>query len=205
VKPGPPVEVEVEVELGPGAHLDPDVILGYLSGRKAAGTTLVIGPGARLRSGTVIYAGSRIGARFETGHHVVVREENEIGDDVQIWSNSVIDYGCRIGHRVKIHAGVYVAQFSVLEDDVFLAPGVILANDLYPGQESQPELVGPTIRRGAQIGVNSTLVPGVEIGAGALVGAGSVVVRDVPGGMVVAGNPSRVLRRVEDLPTSRPE
>ena len=75
----------------------------------------MIGPARRLRSGTVLYAGSRIGERFQTGHHVVVREECEIGDDVSIWSNTVVDYGCRIGDRVKIHSNCYVAQFTEIE------------------------------------------------------------------------------------------
>jgi acetyltransferase-like isoleucine patch superfamily enzyme len=196
-------------DLPPGALLGADpivddgVVLGYASGRRGVAATLVIGDGARLRSGTVLYAGSRVGARFETGHNVVVREQNEIGDDVSIWSGSVIDYGCRIGHRVKVHANVYVAQFSVLEDDVFLAPGVVLANDLYPGQIAAPPLVGPRLRRGAQIGVNATLRPAVEVGAGAIVGAGAVVVHDVPAGAVVAGNPARVIKRVADLDLGR--
>ena len=76
-----------------------------------------------LRSGSVLYLGSRIGARFQAGHNVVIREECEIGDDVSVWSNSVIDYGCRIGDRVKIHSNCYVAQFSEIEDEAFLAPG----------------------------------------------------------------------------------
>ena len=68
----------------------------------------------------------------------------QIGDDVSIWSNTVVDYGCRIGSRVKIHCNCYVAQYTELEDDVFLAPGVTIANDLYPGDERSAELMaGP--------------------------------------------------------------
>lgn len=111
---------------------DLDVRIGYPVTRTDA-EPLALGPGARLRSGTVLYDGTTIGRCLQTGHGVVIREACTIGDDVSVWSNSVIDYGCRIGNRVKIHCNCYVAQHTELEDDVFLAPGVTIANDLYPG------------------------------------------------------------------------
>ncbi|GAB3412236.1 acyltransferase [Flindersiella endophytica] len=185
--------------------VDDNVVIGYPVGRGAgsgqAAPPLVLGPGARLRTGTVLYDGSVIGIRLETGHGVVIREECRLGDHVSVWSNTVIDYGCRIGNRVKIHTGCYIAQFTVLEDDVFLAPGVVIGNDLYPGNEDSARLMaGPTIEKGAQIGVNVTILPYVKIGAGALIGAGSVVSRDIPAGMVAFGNPAKPRRPVEELP-----
>lgn len=179
---------------------DDGVTIGYPV-RHRPGRPLVLGAGARLRSGTVLYDASRIGPGLETGHGVVVREDCEIGAQVRIWSNTVVDYGCRIGDRVKIHANCYVAQFTRLDDDAFLAPGVTVANDLYPGDERSAELMaGPHIGAGAQIGVNVTILPFVRIGAGAMIGSGSVVTRDVPPGMVAYGNPARPHRRVADLP-----
>jgi acetyltransferase-like isoleucine patch superfamily enzyme len=185
--------------LGVGLVADDGVIIGCSSGRGCA-EELRLGDGARLRSGTVLYDGTRIGDRFQTGHHVVVREDTVIGDDVSIWSNSVVDYGCRIGHRVKIHANCYVAQFTRIEHGAFLAPGVVCANDLYPGRaDSAAAMTGPTIQAGAQIGANATILPFVVVGAGALVGAGSVVTRDVPAGMVAYGCPAVAVRAVDDL------
>ncbi len=182
--------------VGTGHRIDDGVEIGYPPDR-AIEQDLSLGPDARLRRGTVIYDGSRIGARFSTGHNVVVRESNQIGEDVSIWSNSVIDYGCVLGSRVKVHSNCYVAQFSVLEDDVFLAPGASLANDLYPGDEtSAAQMQGPLIRRGAQLGVNVTVLPYVEIGAGAIIGAGAVVTRDVPPRAIVRGQPARVTGEV---------
>jgi acetyltransferase-like isoleucine patch superfamily enzyme len=178
---------------------DSGVLVAYRGSRKAA-TDFLLGTGAVLRSGTVLYAGSHIGDRFQTGHHVVVREECAIGDDVSIWSNTVVDYGCRIGHRVKIHSNCYIAQYTEILDDAFLAPGVTVANDLYPGQaESSRLMSGPRVGSRAQIGVNVTLLPFVRIGDGCLVGAGSVVTRDLPPGTVAFGNPARARGRVEDL------
>src|SRR5918995_3139002 len=85
----PPMSRETDV--GPGLHADPDVVLGYLPSRPVD-RRLVLGRDAHLRSGTILYLGSSIGERFETGHHVVVREECQIGDDVSVWTGSVIDY-----------------------------------------------------------------------------------------------------------------
>ncbi len=188
------------IALGPDCLVDSTAVVGERPVREVADLSLRIGANACIRSGTVIYAGSAIGARFNTGHHVVVREENRIGDDVAIWGQSTLDYGCTVGNRVKIHTGVYVAQFTVLEDDVFLAPGVVIANDPHPGCPRARECMrGPRICRAARIGVNVTIVPFVTVGEDALVGAGAVVTRDVPARAVVYGNPARVITTIDEL------
>lgn len=180
--------------------VDQGVVIGYpVAGSAVA--PLVLAPGARLRSGTTLYDGSVIGRGLQTGHNVVIREDCQLGEDVCIWSNSVVDYGCRIGARVKIHCNCYVAQFTQIADDAFLAPGVTIANDLYPGDaRSAAVMRGPAIGPGAQIGVNVTILPYVRIGAGALIGAGSVVTRDIPPNTVAFGNPATPRRHVSDLP-----
>ena len=187
----------VDVQLGAESVIDPGVLLGYPSGRAGVIGRTRIGRAARIRAGTIIYAAVDIGEDFETGHHAVVREENKIGSHCTLWNNSTIDYACVIGDRVKIHCNVYVAQFTVLEDDVFLAPGVTIANDPHP--ICTKCMQGPTIEKGARIGVNVTLLPLITIGENALVGAGSVVTADVPAGMLVAGNPARVIGPVDSL------
>ena len=188
------------VRLGDNARVDTGVAVGYPPDRPGIDAELVIGTGARIRQGSIIYAGSRIGDNLETGHNVLIREGNVIGNNFSIWSNSVVDYGCRIGNGVKIHSNAYVAQFTVIEDDVFLAPGVSVANDPHPGcAQSKACMRGPTIKRGAQIGVNVTILPFVTIGEHALIGAGSVVTKDVPPGAVLIGNPAKVVGWIGDL------
>jgi len=189
-----------EVIFGSNAQLDEGVVVGYLSPRGGVSPILRIGNDAVIRFGTVIYAGSTIGDRLETGHNVVIREENQIGLHLSIWNNAVIDYGCKIGDNVKIHCNCYIAQFTTIEDDVFLAPGVTIANDIHPGcGDSRACMRGPTLKRGVQIGVNATILPYITIGEGSLVGSGAVVTRDVPPGSVVYGNPARVHGSVHDL------
>jgi acetyltransferase-like isoleucine patch superfamily enzyme len=185
----------------PDAIIDWGVLLGYQPSRPVR-QSLQVGRGAHLRSGSVLYEGSTIGDRFQTGHHVVVREDNVIGDDVSIWSNSVVDYGCVIGDRVKIHSNCYLAQYSTIDDEAFLAPGVTLTNDLYPGRpESLEAMTGPTIGAGAQIGANVTILPFVGIGSKTLIGAGSVVTRDIPPNVIAFGCPAVVVRALaEDEP-----
>jgi acetyltransferase-like isoleucine patch superfamily enzyme len=183
-----PVVEESLLDLADDIELHPQVMIGYRTGRSIDDLRLRIGPGAVVRSGTVIYAGSRIGSGLQTGHGVVIREECEIGDDLQVWNHTTIDYGCRIGDGVKVHCNVYLAQFTVLEDGVFLAPGVVTANDPHP--ICGKCMKGPTILRMARVGVGAVLLPRITIGE---------YVRDVPDRSVVVGNPGRVVGRVDDL------
>lgn len=191
--------MKAKILIGKNKKLGKNAIVGFDGGRKLEDPRLIIGESANIRSNTVIYLGSKIGSHLETGHNVVIREQNQIGDHFAIWSNSVIDYGSRIGHRVKIHCNCYISQFTTIEDDAFLAPGVIVANDLHPGTPDMFDCMrGPTIKKGAQIGCNVTLLPHVTIGEHALIGAGSVVTHDIPAYTVAAGNPARVLKKVKD-------
>jgi len=188
------------VVLGGGCEIDEGVLVGYPTDRILQSERLIIGKNARIRSGSVIYCGSRIGDNLQTGHNVLIREENVIGENFSIWNNSVVDYGCVIGNNVKIHCGVYVAQYTVIEDDVFMAPGVVVANDIHPGCSYSGRCMrGPIIKKGAQIGVNVTLLPFITIGEGCVVGAGSVVTKDAPSRSVIYGNPARVARNIDSI------
>ena len=191
----------VHISVAAPSEVHPTASVGEIPGRPIPSSDLSVGPHAVVRAHSVIYAGCQIGSHLETGHGVVIREENRIGDHLSIWNNSTIDYGCVVGHRVRIHCNVYVAQFTVIEDDVFLAPGVMIANDRHP--ICKDCMKGPTIKRGARVGINATLLPEVVVGEAALVGAGAVVTKDVPPGAVVVGNPARIIGRAKDLTHSR--
>jgi acetyltransferase-like isoleucine patch superfamily enzyme len=185
------------LDIGPGAVIDTGSLLGYVSGRLAQRLPLVIGERARIRSGAVLYEGSTIGPGLETGHNVVVREENRIGKNFKIWNNSCVDYKCWIGDGVRIHNNVYIAQYTTIDDDVFIGPGVMVAND--PCPVCARCMKGPTLRRGVKVGVNATLLPHIEIGESSLIAAGAVVTRDVPPLSLVVGNPGRVVKKVTEV------
>jgi acetyltransferase-like isoleucine patch superfamily enzyme len=145
-----------------------------------------------------VFAGTRIGARVILGDQTCVRERCEIGDDVVVGRGSLVENDTTIGKLTKIQANAYITAYSTLEDEVFIAPGVTTTNDNFMGRtERRHELRrGPTIRRGARVGGAAVLCPAVEIGEEAYVGAGAVVIRDVPPRAVVVGNPARQIREV---------
>lgn len=193
--------IHANTHIGVGATLEPYVLLGVPPRGLAEGELpLVIGPGALIRSHTVIYAGNVIGQGFQTGHGVLIRESNEIGDEVSIGSHSIIEHHVVLGDGVRVHSNVFIPEFSIVEAGAWIGPNVVFTNATYPqGRGTKESLKGPTIRTGAKIGANATLLPGVVVGRDALVGAGAVVVHDVPDGAVVVGNPARVVRSITDL------
>lgn len=169
-------------------------------GREPGEEELRIGAGGVIRSHTTIYAGTTIGARVQTGHGVLIREHTRIGDDCSIGSGSVVEFAVSIGNGVRLHSQCFVPEYSVLEDDCWLGPRVVVTNARFPkSRRVKDSLQGVRICRLAKIGANATLLPGVVIGENALVGAGSVVTRDVPPDTVVAGNPARPRGRVSEL------
>jgi acetyltransferase-like isoleucine patch superfamily enzyme len=197
----PGVQIYPGVEIGDGSVLEPPLVLGKPPrGRGPGELRLVIGRDAVVRPFTTIYAGSLIGDRFQTGQGASIREDNRIGDDVSVGTNAVLEFGNEIGKGVRIHSGCFL-EMATVEDFVFLGPHVVFTDDPHPmGCPRYKEcLGGVTVRTLAKVGANVTLLPGVVIGRGALIGAGSVVVKSVPDGVVAAGNPAVVLKKIEEL------
>lgn len=190
------------VMIGPDADIGPYVIIGQPPRGKAAGDLpTIIGRAAVIRSHTVVYAGNVVGDKLQTGHGVLIRENNRIGNSVSIGSHTIVEHSVTIGNGVMIHSNAFVPEFSILEDGCWIGPGVVVTNARYPRSRGVKEsLAGAHVCEGAKVGGGAILLPGVKIGRNALVGAGAVVVRDVPEGAVVVGNPSRLLKQVRDIP-----
>ena len=151
----------------------------------------VIGNNYTIRSNSIIYNDVVIGDDFRTGHNVVIRENTNIGDDVLIGTNTVIEGDVVIVNNVSIQSNVYIPTNSVIEDNVFIGPCACFTNDKYPVRVKY-ELKGPKIRRGASIGGNTTFLSGVEIGEGAIVAAGAIVIHSVPPFYLAIGTPAKI-------------
>jgi acetyltransferase-like isoleucine patch superfamily enzyme len=132
------------------------------------------------------------------GDLAVVRERVTVGTDTVIGRGATVENDTSIGARVRIQAEAYVTAYCELEDDVFIAPCVVTTNDNFMGRTERRREIkkGAVIRRGARVGGAAILLPGVEIGEDAFVGAGAIVLHDVPARTVVVGQPARVLRDV---------
>lgn len=157
---------------------------------------LLIGRNAMIRSGTTIYAGTRIGDAFECGHKVTIREEAMIGNNVRIGTLSDVQGHCEIGNFVRFHSNVHIGHMSKVEDYVWIFPYVVLTNDPHPPSE---RLMGVTVEKFAVIATMSVVLPGIRIGQDALVGACSMVRRDVDPETVVVGNPAKMVASVRDI------
>ena len=203
---GANVVVHAGTVVGDRATIADNVVLGKPLTLAAASTAArdplppaEIGAAAIVGAGAIVFAGTRIGASALVGDQAHVRERSVVGERSVIGRGSAVDNDVVIGARVKVQTACYLTAFSVIEDDVFVAPGVMTTND--PALTRHPpdfELRGAVLRRAARIGGGAILLPGIEVGEEGLVGAGSVVTRDVPPRTVVVGAPARRLRDVRD-------
>jgi acetyltransferase-like isoleucine patch superfamily enzyme len=154
----------------------------------------VLGPGARVRSGTVVYADVRAGANLATGHGALVRERTTLGDDVLVGTDAVVDGHATLGDDVSLQTGAYVPSQTTLGDGVFLGPNATLTNDPVPlrRDDPDPDLAGPRLAADVTVGANATVLPDLDLGARAFVAAGAVVTDDVPPDSLAVGVPATV-------------
>lgn len=183
------------VTLGKNVTIEDFCIIGTPARGQAPGEVeTVIGDNAVIRSHTVIYAGNKIGDNFQTGNKVNIRELNEIGDNVSIGTLSVVEHHVKIEKGSRIHTQVFIPEYSTLHEESWIGPNVVFTNAKYPKTpDAKNNLIGPTIKEGARVGANSTLLPGVVIGKNSLVGAGSVVTKNIEDNKTAIGNPARVI------------
>jgi len=162
----------------------------------------IIGNRCIIRTNCVLYENVTIGDNCELGHNVLIRENTTIGNNTRIGSGTVIEGQVKIGANVNIQSGVYIPRQVIIEDNVFIGPYVVITNDRYPPSSRIAQVV---IKRGAVIGARTVILPGVEIGENSVIGAGSVVTRDVPPGTVVCGVPARPVYSYEEYVRRRLE
>lgn len=178
--------IHSNVEIGPNTKIGSHCELGVAT-PLSDGSPLSISGDTTIRSHSVFYEGSSFGKGLVTGHRVTVRELCVAGDSLQIGTLSDIQGHCRIGNYTKLHSNVHIGQHSTVENFVWIFPYVVLTNDPHPPSDT---LLGVTVREFAVIATMSTILPGVEVGEGALVAAHSNVSKDVGAHRIVSGNPA---------------
>ena len=157
---------------------------------------LVIGTDSLVRSHSVFYQGSTFGDHLVTGHRVTVREGTAAGVNLQIGTLGDIQGNCTIGDYVRFHSNVHIGQLSKIGNFVWIFPYVVLTNDPHPPSEV---LKGVIIEDYAAIATMSVLLPGVTVGMGALIGAHSLINRDVPQHVVASGSPAKIICKTDEI------
>jgi acetyltransferase-like isoleucine patch superfamily enzyme len=193
--------------LGEGVRVLENAVVGKQPSLGASSTAkreplppTTIGAGTVVSTGAIVFAGSSVGANCIVGDQSCIRERVAMADNCILGRGSLIENDTTVGAGTRIQADAYITAYSTLEDDVFIAPCVVTTNDNFMGRTEQRRslMKGPTIRRGARVGGGAIILPGIEIGEEAFVGAGAVVTRDVPPRKIVVGSPAHVLRDVNE-------
>lgn len=169
---------------------------GYYTDSDYKNPETLIGKNSLIRSHSIIYAGCQIGESFSSGHRVTIREYSIIGKHCRIGTVSDLQGHLQIGDYCWFHSNVHIGQQSKIGNFVFIYPYVVLTNDPTPPSNI---CIGPSIGDYSQIAVFSVLLPGVKIGKHCLVGAGSVVGKEVPDYQLALGSPAKILKDVREI------
>lgn len=190
------------VEIGENSTIGPYCIIGeptlnYYKAPSAHNfSKTYIGKNSIIRSFTTIYEDVLIGENFQSGHHAVIREKSRIGHHTSFGSFSELPGNASIGNYVRIHSKVMLSENNIIEDFVWIFPFVVLANVKY---SPVSEFLTTRIKEYALIYTQSTILPGICIGKNAIIGAGTVVTKDVPDERLVIGNPGKDIKSVRDI------
>jgi acetyltransferase-like isoleucine patch superfamily enzyme len=200
------VVVHEDVVVGDSVRIDDHAVLGKLPMKAAASAVtqlkplppLTIGADCLVGAAVIVYRGAAIGPQVMLADQATVREEVSIGARTIIGRGVTVENKVTIGPRCKIETEAYITALSSIGEGCFIAPEVTFTNDNYLGRTKErfQHFGGVTLERGARVGANVTFLPGITVGADALVAAGSVVTKDVPARMIVVGSPARVVRDV---------
>ena len=159
----------------------------------------MVGEDVFIHGSSFVDESALIGSGTRIWINAQIREEATIGKECIIGKDVYIDKGVRIGDRCKIQNGASIYNGVEIGDDVFIGPGVVFTNDLYPRAFNQDwELLKTEVMKGSSIGANSTVICGNRIGEYSMVGAGSVVTKNVPDLTLVAGNPALIISKIDE-------
>jgi acetyltransferase-like isoleucine patch superfamily enzyme len=192
---GPNAVIFYDVEIGENSIIDSYCEIGYPT-ELAGGLPIVIGPDSKIRSHSVFYQGSTFGSRLVTGHRVTVREKTVAGENLQIGTLCDIQGDCVIGEYVRLHSNVHIGKKTKIGNFVWVFPYVVFTNDPTPPSEN---LIGSLVMDYASIATMSVVLPGIVIGSHALIGAHSLVSKDVPEGMLAVGVPAEIIGPTSEI------
>ncbi|MFZ1800234.1 MAG: DapH/DapD/GlmU-related protein [Chitinophagaceae bacterium] len=201
VRIGDNTSVYDNVTIGNNSIIANDCVIGeplsnYYNDPAYVNPKTYIGENALVRSHTIIYAGNNIGDNFSTGHRVTIRENCIIGKNFSAGTLTDIQGYIKAGDYCRLHSNVHIGQNSLIGNFVFIYPYVVFTNDPHPPSNI---CTGPSVDDYAQVAVFSVLLPGIKVGKHALIGAGSVVSKDVNDFQLVMGNPAKVIKDVREL------
>lgn len=207
VKIGYNVIVRKGTRIADGCYICDNVILGKMPAKAAMSATtqeyaelslLKIGPYVTVGANCIVYRGANLAGHVFVGDMASIREDVSIGELTIVGRGVTIENKVSVGRKVKIETEAYITALSVIEDYCFIAPEVTFTNDNFLGrtEERKKHFKGVILRKGARVGANSTILPNIEIGADALVAAGSAVTKNVPPRTIVMGSPARFVRNV---------
>lgn len=202
VKISPGVVIYDNVEIGDNSFLGPYCVIGeptfefYKESESHIFKMTKIGENAIIRSFTIIYESVTIGKNFQTGHHAVIREQSEIGYNTSFGSFSELPGHSKIGNFVRIHSKVMLSENNLIEDYVWIFPFVVLTNVKYP---PHGEFQKTVIKEYAQIFSHAVVLPGLTIGRNSIIGAGSLVTKNVEDERLIVGNPGRDVKSIREI------
>ena len=192
------VKIYGNSKIGEGTKIMDYTIIGMVS-RKNTGNGSIIGRNCTIRNHNCIYEDAAVGDDFQSGGLTQIREGVRIGNNCKVGTLCTIEIGAVIGNHVNIQGHCNIGEWSKIEDGVFVGPMVIMATDFKMDGNIRPA----TIKSGVRIGSNSTIVGGVTIGEGAIIGAHSVVTTDIPPFTIACGIPARPVKKVTEEEVAR--
>ncbi len=200
--------IHAGTKLGSRVRVDDHAVIGKqpMRARRSATTTDRVIPPAEISddcvvgTGAIVYAGARLGHAVLVADLATVREDVQIGDQTIVGRGVAIENRCSIGARCKLETNAYITAYSTVEDDVFVAPGVLTSNDRFLGrtEERFGQFRGVHAKHGARLGVGAVILPGVALAEESVAAAGAVVTKSTEPAVIYAGVPASPLRDVPD-------